>query len=61
MPFVPRLKFCLGAEEIKWSGSIEGIDLHAFFNGFHSHLPIPCVSARVEVAVIHQGFQFQLK
>src|SRR6266567_3956868 len=60
MPFVPRLKFCLRTEQIKWSSAIEGVDLHAFIDAFHSHLPIPRVSARMEVAIIHQSFQFQL-
>src|SRR6266849_1966822 len=53
MPFVPRLKFCLGAEKIKRSSAVEGVNLDAILDGFHSHLPIPRVSARMEVAVIH--------
>src|SRR5229473_1035802 len=61
MPFVARLKFCLGAEKIKRSSAVEGVDLDAIFDGSHSHLPISSVSARMEVAVIHQSFQFQLK
>src|SRR6266481_1265224 len=61
MPFVARLKFCLGAEKIKRSSAIEGVDLDAICDGSHSHLPISGVSARMEVTVIHQSFQFQLK
>src|SRR5229473_7438880 len=52
MPFVPRLKFCLGAEKIKRSSAIEGVDSDTIFDGFHFHLPISSVSARMEVAVI---------
>src|SRR6266478_8475788 len=48
MPFVPRLKFCLGAEKIKRSSAIEGVDSDTIFDGFHFHLPIPRVSARME-------------
>src|SRR6266852_2373290 len=61
MPFVARLKFCVGAEKIKRSSAIEGGDLDAILDEFHSHLPISSVSARMEVTVIHQSFQFQLK
>src|SRR6266699_2392025 len=61
MPFVARLKFCVGAEKIKRSSAIEGVDLDAILDEFHSHLPISSVSARMEVTVIHQSFQFQLK
>src|SRR5207249_1715964 len=61
VPIVARLAGRGAAFQIKGPRSIEGQHLHAVLDRLDMHAPITCMSQGMEVAIIHERFQFHFE
>src|ERR1700746_3607338 len=60
VPLVARRAFGIGSQEVERRCACKGNNSCSVLYRVDLHTPISCVSARVEVAIVHQGFPFQL-
>src|SRR5262245_4194383 len=59
-PLVPWRRLRISTEKTKGCSTFERCNRHAVRYRIDLHLPISCMSVRVEVTVIHKSFPFQL-
>src|SRR6266851_1942425 len=59
VPLMLWFEFRIRAQQIEWCGPVKGGDLYSVPEGFNTHPPIPCMGARMKVAIVDKSLQRQ--